>query len=93
MIPEHAEQGAVPAAEVPTAYEGASHTPAGEHEGIPRDQLEYRQSFKFHPHLEWGTAYGKALDPCSPGRSLSRGRQPTVSEVNGIAGPVSGFPP
>ena len=77
------------------AYEGAYGAPPPDNMKAFLDGYEYRQSFEFHPAwLEWGAAYGKALDPVFAGQvSVADGTNAAAEEVNGILARYQDFQP
>jgi len=77
------------------AYEGAYGAPPPDNMKAFLDGYEYRQSFEFHPAwLEWGAAYGKALDPVFAGDvSVADGTNAAADEVNGILARYQDFQP
>ncbi len=77
------------------AYEGAYGAPPPDNMKAFLDGYEYRQSFEFHPAwLEWGAAYGKALDPVFAGDvSVADGTNAAAEEVNGILARYQDFQP
>jgi multiple sugar transport system substrate-binding protein len=77
------------------AYEGAYGAPPPDNMKAFLDGYEYRQSFEFHPAwLEWGAAYGKALDPVFAGQvSVEDGTNAAAEEVNGILARYKDFQP
>jgi multiple sugar transport system substrate-binding protein len=77
------------------AYDGAYGAPPPDNMKAFLDGYEYRQSFEFHPAwLEWGTAYGKALDPVFAGDvSVADGTNAAAQEVNAILARYKDFQP
>ena len=59
------------------------------------DGYEFRQSFEFHPAwLEWGTAYGQALDPVFAGEvSVEDGTNAAAEAANAILARYQDFQP
>lgn len=77
------------------AYEGAYGQPPPDNMKAFLDGYEYRQGFEFHPAwLEWGTAYGQALDPVFAGEvSVADGTNAAAEAVNGILARYQDFQP
>jgi multiple sugar transport system substrate-binding protein len=77
------------------AYEGKYGAPPPDNMKAFLDGYEYRQSFEFHPAwLEWGAAYGKALDPVFAGDvSVADGTNAAAEEVNAILSRYQDFKP
>jgi multiple sugar transport system substrate-binding protein len=77
------------------AYEGAYGQPPPDNMKAFLDGYEYRQSFEFHPAwLEWGTAYGQALDPVFAGEvSVEDGTNAAAQAVNDILARYQDFQP
>ncbi len=77
------------------AYDGAYGQPPPENMKAFLDGYEYKQSFEFHPGwLEWGTAYGQALDPVFAGEvSVADGTNAAAEAANAILARFQDFQP
>jgi multiple sugar transport system substrate-binding protein len=77
------------------AYDGAYGQPPPDNMQAFLDGYEYKQSFEFHPAwLEWGTAYGQALDPVFAGEvSVEDGTNAAAEAANAILARYQDFQP
>ncbi len=77
------------------AYAAPYGAPPPDHMKAFLDGYEYRQSFEFHPAwLEYGTAYGKALDPVFAGETpVADALNAAADEVNNILARYKDFQP
>jgi multiple sugar transport system substrate-binding protein len=77
------------------AYDGPYGQPPPDNMQAFLDGYEYRQSFEFHPAwLEWGTAYGQALDPVFAGEvSVADGTNAAAEAANAILARYQDFQP
>lgn len=77
------------------AYEGAYGAPPPDNMRAFLDSWEYGHGFEYHPGwLEWGTAYGQALDPVFAGQvSVEDGANAAAEAANAILARYQDFQP